>query len=232
MRTRYKVILKWHRDILGQKTEYEQELAIHPLYNGKILINYPGAEGDVHGYNRKYETLANHIVGSELAAVVRSGNPYVGPWDRSLREMLSYVLGHSEEICGSKNPEIYLMGFSAGAGSISTLAWEYPEVTKILLMAPAIGVGADAVAQGLGRYTGEVYIVIGDSDEIVKPDAGAVFLNFCDRASRKELFVIEGCDHQFRGEKNGKILSHAPFYAFSDKKPVFPDSNAGIFLYN
>ena len=226
-----KVVLEWYRDLLGEKLKYEQELAIHPLKNRKILINYPGAEGDIHGYNRKYETLANHIVDSELAAVVRSGNPYVGKWDTSIRKMLDYVLEHSQEICGSKEPELYLMGFSAGAGSISTLAWEYPEVTKILLMAPAIGVGEDAVAKGLRQFTGEVYIVIGDSDEVVKPTAGEIFFNFCDVASRKELFVIEDCDHQFKGEKNGRILSHAPFYAFLDEKPVFPDYDAGIFLY-
>lgn len=226
-----KVTLKWYRDMLGQKVRYDQELAIHPLNNGKIIVNYPGAEGDIHGYNKKYETLANHIVESGLGAVVRSGNPYVGPWDRSLREMLTYVLNHSKEICGTKKPEIYLMGFSAGAGSISTLAWEYPEVTKILLMAPAIGVGEEAVAKGLKQYTGEVYIVIGDSDEVVKPNAGEIFFNFCDVASRKELFVIEDCDHQFRMEKNGRIMSQAPFYAFLDEKPTFPDINGGIFLY-
>lgn len=227
-----KVVLEWYRNMLGDRIRYEQELAIHPLNNGKILINYPGAEGDINGYNRKYETLANHIVDSKLAAVVRSGNPYVGKWDTSIRKMLDYVLEHSQEICGSKQPELYLMGFSAGAGSISTLAWEYPEVTKILLMAPAISVGADAVAKGLRQFTGEVYIVIGDSDEVVKPEAGETFFNFCDVASRKELFIIENCDHQFRGEKNGKILSHAPFYAFLEDKPAFPDYEAGIFLYD
>jgi len=181
-----KVILNWYRDMLGQKMKYEQELAIHPLNNGKIIINYPGSEGDIHGYNRKYETLANHLADSNLGAVVRSGNPYVGPWDRSLREMLKYVLIHSKEICGSKNPEIYLMGFSAGAGSISTLAWEYPEVKKILLFAPAIGVGADAVSRGLKQFSGEVYIVVGASDEVVKPEAGEIFFNYCDLASRKD----------------------------------------------
>ncbi len=227
-----KITLKWDKEIFGDKLTYEQELAIHPLNNGKILINYPGSEGDIHGYNRKYETLANYIAGSALASVVRTGNPYVGNWDTSLRKMLDYALEHAHEICGSKNPEVYLMGFSAGAGSISTLAWEYPEVTKILLIAPAINVGADLVSRGLRQFTGEVYIVIGDSDEVVKPDAGELFFNFCDVASRKELVVVENCDHQFKGEKNGRILSQAPFYAFLDEKPVFPDHASGIFLYD
>jgi hypothetical protein len=227
----HKVVLKWYRDMLGQRIRYDQELAIHPLNNGKIIINYPGAEGDIDGYNRKYETLANFIVESRLGAVVRSGNPFVGPWDRSLREMLTYTLRHSKEICGSKIPEIYLMGFSAGAGAICILAWEYPEVRKILLTAPSIRVGEGAVAKGLRLYTGEVYIVIGDSDEIVKPEAGEVFLNLCETASRKELFVINDCDHQFRNEKNGRIMSQAPLYAFSDEKPVFPDDTLGIVLY-
>ena len=226
------VSLKWYRDILGAKLEYDQEIAIHPHKNGKILLNYPGADGHLDGYNNKYITLANHIVDSNLAAVMRCSNPYTGGWDRSMREMLNYALDNAEEICGSKSPEIYLMGFSAGAGAISTLAWEYPEVTKILLMAPAIGVGERLVREGLKQFKGEVYIMIGDSDDVVKTESGEVFLNFCDIASRKELFVLENCDHQFTGERNGRIMSHAPFYAFLDEKPVFPDYEAGIFLYD
>jgi hypothetical protein len=49
----HKVVLKWYRDMLGQRIRYDQELAIHPLNNGKIIINYPGAEGDIDGYKRK-----------------------------------------------------------------------------------------------------------------------------------------------------------------------------------
>lgn len=224
--------ITWYRNFMNTKEKHEQPVAIHPLNNGKMLLIYPGAEGDIDGYNRKYETLANYIVEQGLASVLRTGNPYVGRWDTCLRNMLNYALEHSKEICGSDKPEIYLMGFSAGAGAISQLAWEYPEVTKILLLAPAIGVGEKEVIKGLKEFKGEVYIVIGDSDEAVKPEAGQMFYDFCIGSSKRELFVIENCDHQFRGEKNGRILSQAPFYAFLDSKQTFPANSKGIHLYD
>ena len=45
--------------------------------------------------------------------------------------------------------------------------------------------------------------------------------------------MIPNCDHQFKGEVNGRIMSQAPFYAFATgDKPAFPDPNGGIKLYD
>ncbi len=224
--------LNWKISSSGDFWTYSLDIAIHPYNNGKILINYPGAGGDIDGYNEKYIKLSNYIVEKGLAAVVRSGNQYAFGWDMNLRHVLAYCLSHSKEICGTNNPEIFLMGFSAGAGAIGMIAWEYPEVTKILLMAPAIGVGEDEVKQCLSKFKGQVYIVIGDKDEVVGPDAGKLFLDLSSSASYRELFIIPNCDHQFKGETNGRIMSEAPFYAFSqESKPLFPDPSGGIVLY-
>ena len=174
----YRKTLTWNKDILKQEVEYSLEIAIHPTTTGKIIINYPGAEGHIDGYNNKYLTLSNHIVNQNLASVVRSGNDYAFGWDMNLRQVLKYTIENSIDICGIETPEIYLMGFSAGAGAISIVAWEYPEVKAISLCAPAIGVGERRVKNGLAEFEGEVYIVVGEDDEIVGHTAGDLFLTF------------------------------------------------------
>ena len=227
--------IKWRKKY-KDFTEYEYNLPIkiHSNDSGHIIINYPGAEGDIDGYNRKYETLANHIQDSGLAAVVRSGNPFVPVhgWTHNLRELIHYSLENSKKICSSNKPELWLMGFSAGAGAIAMTAWEYPEISKILIIAPAKGVGEQKLLEGLNRYSGEAYILVGDNDEVVSIDDCKQMYEALDHAKHREFIVIPNCDHQFRGEENGHILSQAPFYAFGDEKIAdFPNPKAGIKLY-
>jgi len=125
------------------------------------------------------------------------------------------------------------MGFSSGASAIAGTAHEFPEVKRVLLYAPSGDMGQEAVRQGLRDFHGEVYIVIGDQDEVVGPQAGQLFNDLATGAAHKELFTIPNCGHQFRGEVNGRIMSEAPFYAFTvGQKPQFPDPAGGIRLYN
>lgn len=81
-------------------------------------------------------------------------------------------------------------------------------------------------------FKGEVYIMVGENDDVVTPEAGPLFYELAESASHRELFMIPNCDHQFRGTENGKIMSQAPFYAFTTgQKPRFPDPHGGIVLY-
>lgn len=227
--------LSWTKSLNNHQRKFQLELAIHPLLNGKIIINYPGGEGTLDGYNNKYKTLAEFIVQQKLASVVRLPNPHTFGfgWDMNLRNALSYILKDSMTICGTKSPQLYLMGASAGAGVIASLAWEYPEIAKILLLESAPVPNEEVTQVGIGKYLGEVCIVVGSGDEALGEVIGRKFLDAATNASKKEIFVIPNCDHQFRGEINGRIFSQAPFYAFSDDpKPVFPDKKAGIKLYD
>ena len=81
-----------HIEVLGDRLKHEQDVAIHPFTNGRIVVNCPGSEGDIDGYNNKYITLSDYIVSQGLGAVVRCGNPYVGKWDISLRTSCSHFL--------------------------------------------------------------------------------------------------------------------------------------------
>ena len=226
--------LKWTKSKNGITMDFDLDVAIHPFNNGKIVINYPGADGTINGYNDKYIKIANFLVDNKIGAVVRIPNiSSLGfGWDINLRQTLSYVLDHSYEICGSNTPEIYLMGTSAGAGAIAMTAWEYPEVTKILLTEPAIIFSGEHGVEGIKEYQGEVVIVVGSQGSALGKVVGDKFYDYFTNASHKEIFEIPNCDHQFRGEVNGRIFSQAPLYAFGNKKIKFPDSTVGIKLYD
>jgi pimeloyl-ACP methyl ester carboxylesterase len=227
--------LSWTKKINSRTEKFQLKLAVHPFTNGKIIVNHPGVGGSLDGYNNKYKALAGEIVQRGLSAVVRTPNPPVFGfgWDMNLRQVLSFVLLNSKKICGSERPELFLMGTSAGAGAVASLVWEYPEITKILLLEPAILPGENLIKTSLSKYRGEIYVVVGSRDSAFGREIGERFINYSTSARRKELFEIPDCDHHFSGEKNGRIFSQAPFYAFSDKpKPRFPDLKGGIKLYD
>jgi hypothetical protein len=226
--------LKWTKSKNGISMDFELDVAIHPFNNGKIIINYPGADGSICGYNDKYIKIADYLIKKKIGAVVRIPNiSSLGfGWDINLRETLSYVLGHSKEICGSNKPEIYLMGTSAGAGAIAMIAWEYPEVTKILLTEPAIVFDENLLITAMEQYKGKVFIVVGSGPNALGIEVGRKFFHCFKNSNDGWMFEISDCDHQFRGEKNGRIFSEAPICAFGDKKIKFPNPNGGIKLYD
>lgn len=220
----------------GKEFTVEVMLAIHPNNSKKIIINVPGFNGDIDGYENKYKILAGHMQSDNLGAVIRTDNRILPGYlvDAKLRIALNYARENSFAISGDSNPEIMLMGFSAGASAIAAVAYEYPEVTKILLFAPSGNMPFPLIKNGLNSFKGGVYIVQGEQDEVVGPRAGKLFYDLATGASCKEIFMISDCDHRFTGEVNGRIVSEAPYYAFSSsaEKINFPDPRGGFKLYD
>lgn len=217
---------------LGEKS-LELEIARHPLINGRIILNYPGITGDIDGYQNKYGKLADILQRNQVGAVVRMGNEYFrGPYPETMIDNFKFVLEHclanSVKFSGSNKPILYLMGFSAGASTIAAVASSYPQVQKILLVAPSGDAGE--YVEKLKDFRGEVYIAIGDQDEVVGVEAGQFFYDLATNAKSRELVVIPKCDHQFRGETNGRIMSKAPLWAFAGDK-TFPSPENGEKLY-
>ena len=223
------------RPVQGQRP-LELEVAIHPHSNGIIVVNYPGITGDIDGYNNKYGQQADFVQEKGIGTVVRMGNPVYDelPYPKGMIDnfkfVLDYCLANGVDLSGKKNPTLYLMGFSAGASTIAAVASDYSAVEKILLMAPSGDVGQAAVERGLGRFTGEVYIAIGDRDEVVGTEAGKTFYDLATAAKVRKLEVIPNCNHQFFGERNGRIMSKAPLWAFAGDT-TFPSPNGGKVLY-
>lgn len=121
------------------------------------------------------------------------------------------------------------MGFSAGASAIAAISYEYPSVKKILLMAPSGDAGHEALEKGLSEYVGEIFIAVGANDEVVGAEVVKTFAHHLKKTSA-QCVIIPNCDHQFRGTKNGMIVSNAPIWAFIGGIE-FPSHEGGIELY-
>lgn len=214
----------------------QQGVAVHRHKSQNIVIIYPGYNGNLDGYNEKYKKIAKWLIAQNVAAVVRiSNHPIDGiPYERSvkecIREAVRYALENAGDICGSDSPTIYLMGVSAGASAIAAIAYEFEEVRKVLLIAPSANAGPEDVREGLENYTGELYVVVGEHDEVVGTEFPQHLVELARQTSKKELVVVPACDHQFRGTKNGRIFSKAPMWAFAGDD-IFPSADGGIELY-
>lgn len=220
-----------------KKQDLTLELAVHKSLSKTIIINYPGYRGDINGYNNKYVTLADFLQEKNLSAIVRIANFPVNsvPYHKSVKDnlqfVIEYVLDNAAKICGEPLPTINLMGFSAGAGAIAAVAHNFPSVAKILLAAPSQDAGVDDISEGLNAYRGEVYIVVGANDEVVGEKTADYFYHLATNAKTRKAIIVPNCDHQFRGEINGRILSKAPLWAFAGDK-TFPSPDGGIKLYD
>lgn len=210
------------------------EFAVHPLNSDRIIINIPGYAGTLDGYEHKYLTLAQHMQKQGLGAVVRSNNymPYDFLPDAKARAAIEYAIVNAHMISGTNNPDIFMIGNSAGAGAVAAVAHEYPQIKRLMLWSPSFDMPKDMVADGLAKFTGEVLILRGANDEVLGPEGGRIYMDMAKNASKKQMFTFPKCGHYFEGEANGRILSQAPFFVFAKgERPVFPDPKAGIVLY-
>jgi dienelactone hydrolase len=221
----------------GKETTISFEINIHDCPESNvIIINYPGYQGDIDGYQGKYRMLADLIRRKGIGAVIRMENrhPYGFLYETfvvgDLRATIDYALANAESICSTREPDLYLMGSSAGAGAIAIVAADYPQIKRVLLLAPAVDAGKTAIEASFGKFRGEVYIAIGEDDECVGKKAGDYFLGLATSASKKTLVFIPNCGHQFQGEVNSKIMSKAPFWAFAGDES-FPSAEGGVILY-
>ncbi|HEX9110750.1 MAG TPA: hypothetical protein VF845_04685 [Terriglobales bacterium] len=221
----------------GEERTIHFEINIHDCPESNVIIvNCPGYQADIDGYQGKYRILADLIRRRGLGAVIRMDNQYRYGflYEKSvvadLKATIDYALANAESICSTREPELYLMGSSAGAGAIAIVAADYPQIKKVLLLAPGVDAGKTAIEEAFGKFRGEVHIAVGENDECVGKEAGEYFLGLATGASKKTLVVIPNCDHQFQGLVNGKIISKAPFWAFADDQS-FPSPEGGVILY-
>ena len=217
----------------------EIPIAVHPSkQSGVIVINYPGFMGDIDGFNDKYKKLADFMSGPcAIGTVVRMGNErdpscnYSESVVDDLASVIRFCSERSTKLCRASTPRIFLVGFSAGASAIAALASEFPSVEKILLVAPSGDAGARRIKESLPKYTGELYAVVGSHDEVVGAGAAEMFSSLAQRATVNRYYVVPDCDHQFRGETNGYIMSALPNWAFSLHGKGQPCQESGIRLY-
>lgn len=186
------------------------DVRVHKLQSDKVVVILPGVDGSVDGFENKYVRMADNITSKQRKAVVRLSNPFISyyHWEDNLREALAYVEENAQQLFGTEEISIEIIGHSAGAAAAASLAWEYPAIKKLLLINTAPAVGPERIVDGLSKYSNEVQFVFGSEDPAIKftetlPDDA-------------KINVIEGADHYFSGEHLETFIA-LPHLLGSDK---------------
>lgn len=171
------------------------DVRVHKLQSGKVVIILPGVDGSVDGFENKYVRMADNITSKQRKAVVRLSNPFISyyHWEDNLREALAYVEESAQELFGTEDISIEIIGHSAGAAAAASLAWEYPAIKKLLLINTAAAVSPEKIVDGLRKYSNDVRMVFGSEDPSL-PFAATL-------PNGTQVEIIEGADHHFTGER-------------------------------
>lgn len=216
------------------------EVKVHPSTHKKVVvINYPGVYGDIDGFNDKYTKIAG-LVAEKIGTTLRISWAEETPWEdyergvaKKLEAVIEDVLTNSQELaeCEPNELGIYLMGVSAWASWVAAVCGKYPQVKKVLLMAPSWDAWKEACTGSLETFTWDVYALVGENDEVVGWKAAHIFAQMAKSAKRVKELTIPNCGHQFRWSKNGQLMSAAPIWAFLKNGEGELDPNDGIIIY-
>lgn len=203
--------LKWQETMNDVTIDCTLDVAVHSADSNIILLTVPGVDGSVDGYKDKYIKIADSVQNQHKVAVVRIANPFITSfhWESNIRRALEYINESAVDITGHKDVEIRIMAHSAGAAIVAQLAWEYPNITRILLINPAMKLGVDKIESGLSQFTGTSTILVGSRD----PSLGAV-MSLDKDTTKAKIIEIEGADHNFSGPHLQTFLLAADKYLF------------------
>ena len=204
------------------------ETVISPSTAGALIVIAPGfgagTEGEDPELNNSHPSRYREIAEAlrvEVGGVVRMANRHQ-PFFRyeeqivnDLAAVAKHAISHATDISGRRDPPLYMMGYSAGAGAVAVVARRY-RTKKILLVAPSGDAGAELITEKLGQFEGTVDIVVGEEDEVVTPAAGKLFDEISPKAAKKRVVFVPGCDHFFSSNEADAVFRKAPFWAFSD----------------
>ncbi len=232
----------------GQTVPYEVPFIAFPTASGKLLIQAPGAGETKEGAWNRYVRLGETLQARGLATLVSFNppspdaqgkypdEPYSyrdASWNRifveGMANLVEHCLTNAEPLCGTKEPEVYLAGFSAGGSVAVAVAPLFRQVKKILLVSAYDSVGWFFM-DGLRHYTGEVYVAYAEGDDPALALAMSTRA-FARRASAVRARGVPDCDHAFSGETNGRVLAKAYLWAFAGDDS-FPSPEGGVPLYD
>jgi len=108
------------------------------------------------------------------------------------------------------------MGYSTGGSAVASISSEYDAIKKLLLIAPSYDANKSVLQKSMNNYKGELYIVVGDRDEIVLPSQVAWFYFQAKKTKIKKFVELVSCEHSFNGISNKEIVSKSPFWAFKN----------------
>ena len=198
----------------GVTIDCSLDIAIHPADSKVILLTVPGVDGSVDGFENKYVRIAESIQEKYGAAIVRMANPFITSyhWESNIRQALNYILENAEEITDHQDIDIRIVAHSAGAAIVAQIAWEYPEITQILLVNPATKLGIDKIQYGLSEIGGSKITVLFGSED---PSVGDVDeISKLSEAKNVHTHILEGVDHNFSGESLEAFITAPSLYLF------------------
>jgi alpha/beta superfamily hydrolase len=220
-------------DGIGRRFMPKVQLAAHPATCKKIVVIYTGLGGTEDGESRdltsafphRYRRLADRLQSEGVGAVIRVANPSCGYYgggqvalDR-LRRAIEYALRYARALCGETRPELYLMGFSAGAGAAAALSGEY-QPSGLLLVAPAWDVGPQRIIAGLKEYAGRLTLLVGEKDEVVGHKTVFLFDERAPATRNKKVLILPECDHFFQREEHDRFLEETSIEEFSESERI------------
>lgn len=231
----------------GQPVDYRIPVTAYPSDSGVLLVNSPGSGELKDGREGRWRKLARHLQALGLCSMVTYNVPrpdfqvqlewepysYRGAsWNRILIESAGHAVDwawrNAEKLGGRAAPEMYLAGFSSGASAVGAVAWQYPQVRRLLLLSAYDSVG-EPFYEGLSQFAGDIYMGYGADD----PPAGllAYVLSLGPLAANSfQARQVPGCDHRFSGGANSRALVKA-FYWMLQYDETFPNPENAPQLY-
>lgn len=213
-----------------QNIKYRLHLAIHTLNKPIIIGIFPAAKEELTGDAVPYREMAEILTNTNIGAVVRCNGLYTDEVnfhdfnDYFIHTFMDFIINNAEDICQHKNPDIYLIGYSSGGSAVASIATEYKQIKKILLLAPSHDSDLSQLTDNLNSYTGELSIICANDDKVVYPSAVSWFYFQALMASSRKFVKLNNCDHEFNGDNNKEIILKSPLWAF-DGLTDFPQED-------
>lgn len=138
--------------------------------------------------------MADRIVEKQNKAVVRVSNDFITSfhWEDNFRKAVQYINSNAKEYFGNDEVAIEVVAHSAGASVTAWLAYEYPNIDKIILINLAADLKQDKIIDGLTKFKGSTNLIFGSED--------LSFAFSTVMPANIKVTTIDGADHYFSGE--------------------------------
>lgn len=194
----------------------------------RLIINSQGYRGSPRGEQDEFLRIGEMMLDNKCGSFVMY--QHTGLWmllddpaltlealSSDLRDVIDFCYANSIKICFTHRPELYLSGYSMGAGAAAVTAGEVPRVKRMLLIAPSPETREDLVVKSLERFEGELYLLHGKSDEIIPYRYSRMFSKAASRAKKVDLVQLIDCGHAFSGYKFQKAIQDTYRKAFEKR---------------
>jgi pimeloyl-ACP methyl ester carboxylesterase len=164
-----------------------------------VLVIIVGINGSVYGYENKYYRIAkraNAIYDSTVFIFANDERNWCEP-KVYFNEIIKHVKKNTVDL---NNIKIKLFGYSAGALYASFFAWEYPEITNLLLVNPPLMDYLELTIDRMKAFSGNSTLVVGKYDPYYK--LGELFTIEEYKDIFNNVVLFDGADHFFKGLLN------------------------------